>query len=474
MSPRHSTVISGELSLSRNKSPLETILHRLPAGLVAAHRLAELRHNRFRNPASLASRNLRRFRRLVLDLLTKSPYYAKIVKERGIDPNSCSVSDFPPLTKGLLLQHFDDIVTDKRVTKAEVEEFLSRSRNPLELFKDDFFVVHTSGSSGQIAPFVWHKMDWLRGLINLSRAVPTGISRKLAFVGAVDGHYAGVTMSQSGARGPLWWTSRVKAFDIRKPRPELVAELNAYRPVVLTAYSTALRDLALAADAGRLKICPRTIVSAGEPLFADDRELIESVFGVPVTNVYAASEHMIIGIGLPGLGGMVLQEDDLIIEPRADHTLISNLLNKTLPLIRYRMDDVLLPLDRRAARWPAYRMIGEVAGRREYTPSFLNEAGQLDTIHPIVFVEFFVQGLEAFQIVIHDATSFTFLAVIRKNRAQSETIADIRGRLNEVLATKHMRNVTYKVEVVDHLPVDELTGKFQLIRTSPSEARAKL
>ncbi len=474
MSSRHATAISGDLSLSWKKRAYETILHRLSAGLVAAHRLAELSHNRFRKPTSLVSRNLYRFRRLVLDLLTQSPYYSKIIKERGIDPNSCSVTDFPPLTKDLLLEHFNDIITDKRVTKAGVEEFLSRSRNPLELFKGDFFVVHTSGSSGQIAPFVWHKMDWLRGLINFSRAVPTGILRKLAFVGAIDGHYAGVTMSQSGAWGPLWWTSRVKVFDIRKPRSELVAELNAYRPVVLTGYSTALRELALERDAGQLKICPRTIVSAGEPLFAGDRELIESVFGVPVTNVYAASEHMIIGIGLSGLDGMVLQEDDLIIEPLKDHTLITNLLNKTLPLIRYRMDDVLLPLDSHAARWPAYRMVGGVAGRREYAPSFLNEAGQLDTIHPIVLVEFFVHGLEAFQIVVHDATSFTFLAVIRKDRARSETIADICDRLNDVLTTKRMRNVTYKVEITDHLSVDKLTGKFQLIRTSPSEACAKL
>ena len=474
MSPRYSTLTSKDLSPPWNKISFETILRRLPAGLVAVHRIAELTYNRFRKPTSLASRNLRRFRRLALDLLTKSPYYAKIIKERGIDPSSCSATDFPPLTKDLLLQDFDDIVTDKRVTKAEVEEFLSRSRNPLQLFKDDFFIVHTSGSSGQIVPLVWHKMDWLRGLINLSRAVPTGISRKLAFVGAIDGHYAGVTMSQSSAWGPLWWTSRVKVFDIRKPGPELVSELNAYRPVVLAGYSTALRDLALAADAGRLKIYPRDIVSTGEPLFANDRELIESVFGVPVTNVYAASEHMIIGIGLPGLDGMVLQEDDLILEPRTDHTLITNLLNKTLPLIRYRMDDVLLPLDGHAPRWPAYRMIGEVAGRREYAPAFLNEAGQLDTIHAIVFVEFYVPSLQAFQIVIHDATSFTFLAVIRDDRARSKAIADICDRLNDLLATKRMRNVTYKVEVVEHLPVDGLTGKFQLIRTSPPETRAKL
>jgi len=368
-----------------------------------------------------------------------------------------------------MLEHFDDIATDKRVTRAAVETFLSKSKNPVDLFEGDFFVIHTSGSSGQIAPFVWHKMDWLRGLINFSRALPTGLFRKLAFIGAIDGHYAGVTMSRSSAWGPLWWTNRVNVFDIRKPMSQLVAELNGYSPAVLAGYATALRDLALEKHAGRLKVCPRAIVSSGEPMLAKDRDLIESIFGIPVTNVYAASEFMIIGIGLPGSNGMILQEDDLIIEPFEDHTLVTNLLNQTLPLIRYRMEDVLLPLDEQDPQWPAYRIIGDVVGRQEHAPCFLNENGQLDTIHPIVFVEFFVPGLEAFQIIVHNSSSFTFLALIQKDRPVSEMIRHIGDHLDNLLATKGMRNVQYKVQITHHLPVDQLTGKFQLIRRDQSE-----
>ncbi len=445
---------------------MQRVFHRLAAPLIMGCRLVQLTRNRFSSPNVLAARNLARFRRMARQSLVKSSYYGKIMREKGIDPKRCTIQDFPPLTKDLLLQHYDDIVTDKRVTRATIEAFLSRSKNPLDLLEGDFFVVHTSGSSGQVTPIVWHKMDWFRGLVNFARVLPPRMQTKLAFIGATDGHYAGVTMSQSSGWGPLWWTHRVKAFDIRRPLSDLVTELNAFNPSVLIGYAKALRDLSVEKASGHLKITPKRILSGGEPLITDDRKLIVSAFGAPVINTYAASEHMLIAVGFPGLDGMIVQEDDLIIEAHSDHTLITNLLNKTLPLVRYRMDDVLCLRKNPETGWPAHRIIEEIIGRQEHAPRFLNETGQLDTIHPIVFVEFFVRGLDAFQIVVNGNDSFVFLAVVRSDRPQAETLEDIKHRLDEILTTKRMGNVKYTVELIDHLSADPATGKFQLIRNA--------
>lgn len=454
------------LKSSQIKLPIQRVFHRLAAPLVMGCRLVRLTRNRYSSPEVLAARNLARFRRMARYSLVKSPYYGKIMREKGIDPKRCTVQDFPPLTKDQLLQHYDDIVTDKRVTRATIEAFLSRSKNPLDLLEGDFLVVHTSGSSGKVTPIVWHKMDWFRGLVNFARVLPPRMKTKLAFIGATDGHYAGVTMSQSSAWGPLWWTHHVKAFDIRKPMSDIVTELNTFKPSVLIGYAKALRDLSVEKTSGHLKIIPKIILSGGEPLTADDRKLIVSAFGVPVMNTYAASEHMLVAVGYPGIDGMIVQEDDLIIEARSDHTLITNLLNKTLPLVRYRMDDVLCLREKPDPGWPAHRIIEEIIGRQEHAPKFLNEAGQLDTIHPIVFVEFFVPGLHAFQIVVQGNESFVFLAIVRPDRPHAETVNDIKHRLDEILTTKRMGNVKYTVELIDHLSADPATGKFQLIRNA--------
>ena len=454
------------LKSSQIRFSFQRAFHKLAAPFVMGCRLVQLTRNRRSSPEVLAARNTARFRHLASQSLVKSPYYGKIMRENRIDPDSCTVQDFPPLTKDLLLQHYDDIVTDKRVTRATIEAFLSRSRNPLDLLEGDFLVVHTSGSSGKVTPIVWHKMDWFRGLVNFARVLPPKLQTKLAFIGATDGHYAGVTMSQSSGWGPLWWTHRVMAFDIRKPMSDLITELNTFKPSVLIGYAKALRDLSVEKTSGHLKITPKRILSGGEPLTADDRILIVSAFGVPVMNTYAASEHMLVAVGYPGLDGMIIQEDDLIVEAHSDHTLITNLLNKTLPLVRYRMDDVLCLREKPDPGWPAHRIIEEIIGRQEHAPRFINESGQLDAIHPIVFVEFFVRGLDAFQIVVTDDESFVFLAVVRPDRPQAETVKDIKHRLEEILTTKRMGNVKYTVELIQHLSADPATGKFQLIRNA--------
>jgi hypothetical protein len=109
-------------------------------------------------------------------------------------------------------------------------------------------------------------------------------------------------------------------------------------------------------------------------------------------------------------------------------------------------------------------MIRDVVGRREYSPIFLNEDGRLDSIHPMVFVEFFVFGLKAFQIILHDTTSFTFMAMVGHERVRSDIISDIRDRLDDLLTTKRMRNVNYKIAITEQFSADKVTGKFQLIK----------
>ena len=113
------------------------------------------------------------------------------------------------------------------------------------------------------------------------------------------------------------------------------------------------------------------------------------------------------GLTLPGSRGMCLLEDDLIFELHDDHTCVTNLFNDTTPLIRYRMDDVLVPEFDGPSHYPFTR-IREVIGRHEDALVFTNRHGAQDFIHPIVIVEFIVRGLHSWQIMLLDQTSFVF------------------------------------------------------------------
>ena len=51
------------------------------------------------------------------------------------------------LTKGQVMESFDDLVTDPKVRLAEVREFLA-ALDGYRLFQDRYWVARTSGSTG--------------------------------------------------------------------------------------------------------------------------------------------------------------------------------------------------------------------------------------------------------------------------------------------------------------------------------------
>jgi phenylacetate-coenzyme A ligase PaaK-like adenylate-forming protein len=197
---------------------------------------------------------------------------------------------------------------------------------------------------------------------------------------------------------------------------------------------------------------------------------LERVFGAPVLNVYSCTEHLIMGLSRPGDGGMYLLEDDLIFELEADHTCVTNLFNRTLPLIRYRMEDVLLPLESAPESWP-FRKVREIVGRNEHVPFFRNARGSEDFISPHVINEFFVPGLRRFQMRVLDADSFLFCVCLESGMGlerRTATLAAIEHRWREILAQKQLENVGFRVQEEEELPVDPKTGKFRLVVRAPS------
>ena len=155
---------------------------------------------------------------------------------------------------------------------------------------------------------------------------------------------------------------------------------------------------------------------------------------------------------------MLLFEDDLIFELQSDHTCITNLFNRTLPLIRYRMEDVLTPVENARSTVP-HRIVKEIVGRNEHVPYLRNVHGDEDFISPHIINEFFVPGLRRFQMQLHDRTSFLFKVCLESGLDAAGQTAVLR----KILAEKQMQNVTFEVKEVPTLDVDAKTGKFRLV-----------
>jgi phenylacetate-coenzyme A ligase PaaK-like adenylate-forming protein len=415
--------------------------------------------------AQLEALQSRKFRLLAAHAFRKSPYYRELMEARGIDPLDCRAADFPVLTKADVIRHFDRLVTDPSITRARVSEFLARSTDPRELMDGRYHVLHTSGTSGTVGYYVYSHEAWIRGASHTMRVSPLRWRLRTAFVAATRGHFAGASLMLTGNHGTNAALFDVRTFDIGQPMPQLIDALNAFQPQVLTGYAAVLKVLAEAQLRGELRIRPIQIGNGGEPLPPGTKSLLERVFNVPVLNAYASSEHLYMGMTFPGVDGMHLMEDELLFEFGPDHTCVTNLFNHTMPLIRYRMDDVLVPAADGHSPFPYLRVEG-VVGRTEDALVFTNRHGQRDFIHPIVLVEIVVPGLDAWQIIVEDAVSFRFRARLDPGLSaagRDECLRLLQARLEAILSEKEMINVRFHIEEVEALTIDPRTGKFRLV-----------
>ena len=212
------------------------------------------------------------------------------------------------------------------------------------------------------------------------------------------------------------------------------------------------------------------MASGGEPLLPDARALIERAFQTQVMNIYASTEHLYMGLTLPGSDGMHLMEDDLIFELHEDHTCVTNLFNDTMPLIRYRMSDVLLPDERPRKDSYPYTKVQGLVGRQENALIFINEKGQRDFIHPFVILDLAVPGLNAWQVELESLSSFRVRVCLEVGCTESqsrEAVGRVTHHFQHVLKEKQMQNVVFEIERVDSLPIDPKTAKFRLVIKSP-------
>jgi putative adenylate-forming enzyme len=414
----------------------------------------------------LEALQLRKFRRLVSYANKHSPYYRRIIAERGIDPAKCVPTDFPVLTKQDIARHFDHIVTDSRIKRDAIIEFIARTKNQEGKFLDKYHAMNTSGSSGELGCFVYSHQEWISAAGMGTRIAPIRWRQKIAYLGVVDGHSAGANLARTGNQGLNRLFYNMRIYSVQRPMDELIDDLNAFQPRVLIGYATMIKELAEAQQQGRLRIRPKRVVSGAEPLPPAARALAEEVFQTPVRSIYGTTEHLYTGLTLQGSDGIHLMEDDLIFELHEDHTCITNLFNFTMPLIRYRMSDVLVSDPRPRDDHYPYVKIRDVLGRQENSLIFTNEAGVKDFIHPLVVVEIAINGLKSWQLVLEDLSFFRFLVCVEEDASESEQQAikeEIARYWEQVLIAKRMRNVRFQIEVVGELPVDTKTGKFRIV-----------
>jgi phenylacetate-CoA ligase len=226
---------------------------------------------------------------------------------------------------------------------------------------------------------------WDRAVTPELAAVPM----RIAMVGARKATHMTSAMPQTFANPAV----DIALFPVTQPVDQIVAGLNAYRPLALMGYPSMLALLAAEARAGRLRIQPRRITTTSEPLLPEVRQALTESFRGPVSNMYGTSEAGPMGIGCWRGPGLHLCDDLVVIEPvdlagrpvppgvRSDKVHVTAISNPTLPLIRFELTDQVTVLDTPCPCGSAHTRIADVESRLDDVFTY---AGGV-VVHPHVF-----------------------------------------------------------------------------------------
>jgi phenylacetate-coenzyme A ligase PaaK-like adenylate-forming protein len=419
-----------------------------------------------------------RLRVLVQTAKERSPWHAR--RLRLVDPATLRGDDLgaiPPMTKADLMAHWDEIVTDRRLTLALAEAHLARvaDTGPAYLL-GEHHAVASGGSSGTRGVFVWDFDGWLEYGLLVPRAVGylarragrTGEVRRATVMAAAATHLSGAAVRTFAGAVEVR-----RSFPVTLPLAEIVAGLEAFAPTHISAYPSMLHRLALEARAGRLHIAPLEISCTSEPLLPEARRAIAAAFAAPVLNTYASSEVGIMARSFPGGVGLHLMEDIAVYEPvdaqgrpvapgtPAAKLLVTNVLNRALPLIRYELtDEVTFLAEPNPGPWTG-RRIADIQGRLDDGFTY---AGGIE-VHPHVFRSALGRLPEVTEYQVRQTPRGADIAVRLAGDVMDVDLAPVQRELVVSLARLGLTEPEVTLTTVDHL--DRLPGTGKLRRFVP-------
>ena len=336
-----------------------------------------------------------RLRQLVRVAVERSPWHRERLADVDVSTlTAADLSSLPVMTKSDLMDNFDDIVTDPRLTLDRCERHVDALRDDAYLL-DEFHVIASGGSSGRRGVFVYGWDAWAICYSSIARfpardrILHPELARREPVVAVVA---AAKPSHISAAIGATFSTpDRPRhSIPVNQPLGQIVDRLNHLQPTTLMGYSSFLPRLASEARAHRLRIAPQRVVAISEPLLPEARADLEATWGAPVASGYGMSEGLF--SGFCGYGSH-LPDDLCLLEPvGVDGTpvdrgttsatvYVTNLYNRVVPLIRFEVTDEVTVVDGPCPCGSVFRRIADPLGRLD--DSFVYPDGTV--IHPHVF-----------------------------------------------------------------------------------------
>ncbi len=442
--------------------------------------LYQLKRNVTKSEEQIKVLQEKKLRKLLRHACRNSAYYRRIFAQAGITEENIDrvpLKQFPVMDKDLLMENYDELVTDPKITQEELREFDESPASKTENYLGRYHVIHSSGSTGIPKYFVYDDKAWGQMLLGIIRGALWGMRMtsilkllakkpKILYIAATDGRYAGAMAVGDGINGV---GAKQEYLDISKPIEEGNQKVIQFDPDIVIGYPSAIKLMADQVRLGRVPNHVKRVVSCGEPLSPGLRTFLEDTFQCPVMNFYGSSESLALGLEENSQEGMVLFDDMNVIEVEDGEMYLTCLYNFTQPLIRYHLTDTLKPKKRAADDPYGFSRAEVLLCRNEDEMWFCKADGTEEFIHPLSVEGICVDGLKDYQFVQTSEESFRIMAEVSAGAARDVIAQGIENIMKPLLSEKSLENIRYEICFVDAITANPDTGKKPLIVRQASD-----
>ena len=325
----------------------------------------KFKRSQWLSPAELAALQQEKLAKMLQFAAANVPYYRALFEECGFavtdDTAPEDLQQLPPLTKSIIRERHDDLVSEDLTGNA----LLSNS---------------TSGSTGEaIRFFTDYRSRAYRKAAGIRADTWTGWKygqRAVSLWGAAIDE--AVAMNLRGrVRGLIAGHRFLSSFDLSPATMDRYIDIiGRFKPVFFLSYPGPLETFARHCKERGVRFPSlKAIVSSAETLWPHQLETIEDAFGVQVYNRYGCREVGLIACECKVRNGMHICTDRLVVEIVDDDNrpvtpgqtgrmLITDLDNYGMPLVRYDIGDRAVAAgERSCACGRGFPMLEEVAGR---------------------------------------------------------------------------------------------------------------
>jgi len=332
-----------------------------------------------------------------------SPFYRR--RWAGNVPGPEDLSSLEPVSKTQLIDHYNEVLAVKDLDLASVRRWMAGTAVNLP---NRYVLAATSGTTGQPVVIPYTRREWREGMTYIVRSSELTMEEvwgrrgglvslirerpRVAGISTLNPIHVSAQLTRSFRTGLV----ANLLLSAAEPLEQQIDRLNRFQPTVLGGYPSAIGPLSRAALDGALKIQPRLIVTGGETVSGAVRRNVSRAWGLNLFDFYGLAETLIIAGECLAHQGLHIYEDAVVLEvvdekgrvlpsgESGDKVLLTNLFNRTLPLIRYEVSDMLTVNHEPCPCGLCFSRIMHLEGRREELLELRSPDGQTVMVHPFV------------------------------------------------------------------------------------------